>query len=71
MLNKSFIKRNVSTPGLGRLARLDSIHESEAMQKILSGSSSALVYEVQVSIKVKNGLYCIKTKFPVNVSTQK
>ena len=44
--NKAFIKRNVSTPGFGRLARLDSVQERE-VQQILSGSS-ALVYEVQV-----------------------
>ena len=46
--NKAFIKRNVSTPGFGRLARLDSVQERE-VQQILSGSS-ALVYEVQVLI---------------------
>ena len=47
------MKRNKSTPGLGRLARMDSMNEREVM-KVLDSydnrrNSSYLVYEVQVS----------------------
>ena len=48
------MKRNKSTPGLGRLARLDSINEDQReVMKVLDSynnrrNSSYLVYEVQV-----------------------
>ena len=50
------MKRNKSTPGLGRLARLDSINEDQReVMKVLDNrrNSSYLVYEVQVKNIVK------------------
>ena len=53
------MKRNKSTPGLGRLARLDSINEDQReVMKVLDSynnrrNSSYLVYEVQVKNIVK------------------
>ena len=45
------MKRNRSTPGLGRLARLDSMNEREVMQVLDRRNSSYLVYEVQVRLR--------------------
>ena len=52
------MKRNRSTPGLGRLARLDSINDQREVMKVLDSynnrrNSSYLVYEVQVKNLVK------------------
>ena len=52
------MKRNRSTPGLGRLARLDSINDQREVMKVLDSynnrrNSSYLVYEVQVKKLVK------------------
>lgn len=50
---KGYIKRNASTPGFGRLVRLDSTNEKE-VQKVMQGydrrASSFLVYEVKVRV---------------------